>query len=253
MSTQLPPPLGVKPRWDKYDGYVGNFRGTLADDIDLPSEANKVLAVGLNSDGAIVVGSGQDGVKGLMIVAVGVDIHGNFLEGGINAQAGDPQDVGKHGEITNFAPSDLQNDWALTVTAVSGNFNIITKSPKILEQDLTTYTGGVESTGPNIAYNAVASAVKTGVVGADDVLTASDITVVGTNPNFVVTLPFGWTLEAGSGCTVAANQSATPAAGTSYFAHADGSVTATKGSDGVYIGHTVEATRLIVNVDDDHN
>lgn len=101
--------LGTKPRWDKYDGYVGNFRGALGWDVDLDEtngEANKVLAVGTNSAGAIVRGSGQTGVNGLLIVAVGVDIHGNLLDGGINNMTGDPQDVGAHGEITNFQPYD---------------------------------------------------------------------------------------------------------------------------------------------------
>jgi hypothetical protein len=37
-------------------------------------------------------------------------------------------------------------------------------------------------------------------------------------------------------------------AGTGYYAHDDGTVTATKGTDGVYVGHTVEAQRLIVRV-----
>jgi hypothetical protein len=139
--------LTTKPRWDKYDGYVGNYRAVLGVDIDLETESNKVLGVGLNSDGAIVVGSGQTGIKGLLIVAVGADIHGNYLDGGINNKIGDVQDIGKHGEITNFVPSDVAS-----------------------------------------------------------------------------------------------------VAGTNYYAHADGSVTATKGGDGIYVGHTVEADRLIVNV-----
>jgi hypothetical protein len=99
--------LGTKPRWDKYDGYVGNFRGALGWDVDLTEvtgEANKVLAVGQNGSGAIVKGGGQTGVNGLLIVAVGQDIHGNLLDGGINNMSGDPQDVGAHGEITNFHP-----------------------------------------------------------------------------------------------------------------------------------------------------
>jgi hypothetical protein len=140
------PALSVKPRWDKYDGYVGNFRGTLAADLNLTTQANKVLGVGINSSGAVVIGSGQTGIVGVMIVPVGIDIHGNLLDGGINNLAGDPCDVGKHGEITNFAPS----------------------------------TG-------------------------------------------------------------------TAAAGTKYYAHADGSIDATA-TAGVLIGHTVEADRLIVNL-----
>lgn len=39
-----------------------------------------------------------------------------------------------------------------------------------------------------------------------------------------------------------------PAAGTNYYAHADGGIDSTA-TAGVYIGHTVEADRLILNVD----
>jgi len=95
--------LGTKPRWDKTNPYVGNHRAYLAADIPVASY-NQVLAVGKNSQGAIVIGGGQTGVDGLMIVAVGVDIHGALLDGGINNFAGDPQDVGQLGEITNFVP-----------------------------------------------------------------------------------------------------------------------------------------------------
>lgn len=146
--------LTTKPRWDKYDAYVGNFRGPLAANVTLATEANRVLAAGVNSNGAVTKGFGAAGIKGLIIIPVGTDMNGSLLDGGINTQAGDIADVGKHGEITNFA---------------------------------TTATDGTQ-----------AAAI----------------------------------------------------AGTNYYGHPDGSVTATKGVDGVYIGHTVEATRLIVNVAD---
>lgn len=96
--------LTTKPRWDKYDGYIGNYRGPLAADVVLATQANKVLAVGVNSSGAVTVGAGQTGVNGLVIIPVGVDMYGNLLDGGVNTQAGDLADVGKHGEITNFQP-----------------------------------------------------------------------------------------------------------------------------------------------------
>lgn len=146
-------PLSTKPRWDKYDGYVGNFRSPLAADINLATQANRVLAVGQNSNGATTIGFGATGIKGLIIVPVGADQSGNLLDGGINTEAGDICDVGVHGEITNFA---------------------------------TTGAGGAQTPG---------------------------------------------------------------VAGTNYYGHPDGTVTATKGADGVYVGHTVEATRLIVHVD----
>lgn len=146
--------LGTKARWDKYNGYVGNFRAPLYADSSA-DEANIVLAVGINSSGAAVIGAGTTGIVGLMILPVGNDyISGDVLPG---PQAGDPQDIGKHGEITNFFP--------------------------------TKYTSSVFS--------------------------AADVAAV---------------------------------AGTNYYAHTDGTVTATRGADGVYVGHTVEASRLIVNV-----
>lgn len=157
--------LKTKPRWDKYDGYVGNYRGALAADIDLDEvagEANQVLAVGHNSVGAITVGGGQTGVCGLMIVAVGADIHGNLMDGGINNMAGDPQDVGAHGEITNFKP-----------------------------------------------YNAAL-----------------------TDPAQIAAL--------------------VPEAGTNYYGHPDGSVLKTKVDGAVYVGHTVEKDRLVVDVSVGH-
>lgn len=145
--------LVAKARWDKYDGYVGNFRAPLAADVVLASEANRVVPVGINSSGAAVLGgAGQTGIVGLVIIPVGVDMNGNLLTGGINIYAGDICDVGKHGEITNFQYVD------------------------------------------------------------------------------------------------AAGALSTPAAGVSIYAHPDGAVNATKSTDGVYVGHTVEADRLIVNV-----
>lgn len=221
--------LATKPRWDKYDGYMGNFRGVLGADIDLDTEANVVLGVGLNSDGAVVVGSGQTGVKGLMIVPVGIDMHGNLLEGGINISAGDTCDVGKHGEITNFVANPQDGSYGLTVTVGSGNFTV-------------NVNGKVSG---NIAFNAVDTAVASALNAVDDNVTG--ITVTGTAPNFAVVVPDGSVLAAGTGATVVAG-AITAVAGTNYYAHADGSVTATKGSDGVYVGHTAEKDRLIVNV-----
>lgn len=144
--------LATKPRWDKYDGYVGNFRGSLAADVTLATQANRVLAVGLNSSGAVTVGAGQTGVSGVVIIPVGVDMYGNLLDGGVNTQAGDLTDVGKHGEITNFKP---------------------------------TLLGGAAQTA---------------------------------------------------------------AAGTNYYGHPDGSVLASTTPGAVYVGHTVEADRLVVDV-----
>ncbi|AKU45310.1 minor capsid protein [Mycobacterium phage Madruga] len=230
--------LKTKPRWDKYDGYVGNYRGVLGEDIDLDTEANRVLAVGTNSNGAIVVGAGQTGIKGLMIVAVGADIHGAMLDGGINNHAGDPQDVGKHGEITNFQPTVFGRTFGVAISATEGNVKLA--------------VNGVDT--GNIAYNTSAANLKSGIVAVDDGFTADDFTVTGTAPNFtVVTTRTDVTITAsGDGVTVT-EATAVAAAGTNYYGHADGTVNAVKGSDGVYVGHTQEADRLIVNVKDEED
>ena len=233
--------LKTKPHWDKYDGYVGNYRGFLAADINLETQANVVLAVGTNSDGAVVIGSGQTGIKGLMIIPVGQSMLGNLLDGGINNMAGDPCDVGKHGEIVNFQPSVVNNAFGVTVVAASGNFKVKVKNLK---------TGVSQATG-DIAFNAANTAVKSAIVAVDDSLLVADVTVTGTAPNFTVVLPAGYALEVenAANATVAA-PTLTSEAGKNYYAHADGSVNAVKGGDGIYVGHTQEATRLIVNVSD---
>ena len=223
--------LATKPRWDKYDGYVGNYRGVLGENIDLVTEVNRVLAVGTNSSGAIVVGSGQSGIKGLMIVAVGQDVHGNILDGGINNQAGDPQDVGKHGEITNFVPTVFGRTFGV-VAPGSGNYKL--------------KVNGVDTA--DIAFGALASAVKSALVAVDDGFDASDFTVTGTAPNLTVVVnDMNITITAGTAATVT-EATNVAAAGTNYYGHADGTVNAVKGGDGIYVGHTQEASRLIVNV-----
>lgn len=147
MTNPLGTGFTLKPRWDKYNGYVGNFRAPLAADVDLDTEANVVLPAGIDSNGAVVFGAGQSGIVGVVIIPVGTNMQGTLLDGGVNTGAGDICDVGKHGEIVNFADSAGNN-----------------------------------------------------------------------------------------------------AAGTNYFANADGTVTPDTGD--VYIGHTVEADRLIVDVTD---
>lgn len=148
--------LTTKPRWDKYDGYVGNFRAPLAAAVVLATQANRVLPVGVNAQGAAVLGgAGQTGIVAVAIVPVGADMNGNLLDGGVNTGVGDILDCGKHGEIVNFRP-----------TAADGSYGV-------------------------------------------------------------------------------------PAAGTKYYGHPNGAIDAVKGADGVYVGHTVEADRLIVNVNEE--
>lgn len=246
MPIYTPKALGTVPRWDKYDGYVGNFRGALAENIDLDTEANVVLGVGLNSDGAVTIGSGSSGIKGVIIVPVGIDINGRLLDGGVNTQAGDICDVGKHGEITNFVPSTLSNSQTI----------VISGSP----------TGGTWNIGFNGRKTAVASNISTtgldtAITGLFDGFRPEDFIVTGTPGQIYqvssIIHDLGSIEVDGTGLTggtnpkvVVQNPSTQVLAGTNYYAHDNGTVNSTKGSDGVYVGHTVESSRLIVNVAD---
>lgn len=244
MPIYTPKAMGTVPRWDKYDGYVGNFRGNLAEDIDLDNEANVVLAVGLNSDGAVTIGSGVTGIKGLVIVPVGIDINGRMLDGGVNTQAGDVCDVGKHGEITNFVPSTLDNSTTI---------------------DLTNATGGKWKVGYNgrmaeVDWNISTADLKAAIVGLFDGFydyqftvtgTAGDTYDVSTILHDLGTIEVDGTDLTGTSPSIDVE---TPSnlvkAGTNYYGHNNGTVNATRGSDGIYVGHTVESSRLIVNVGD---
>ena len=238
MTQALGTGFTTKARMDKRDPYVGNFRAPLAADVNLATQANVLLPVGINSDGAAVLGgAGQTGIVGVTIIPVGTDMQGNLLDGGVNTEAGDICDVTKHGEVVNFRPTPVPGASGVVITAGSGTVTFSTVSP-----------AGVSKAGSAFAFNGDAAALKTAIVAADDGLASADVTTSGTSPNFVVKLPTGWGLTAASGATVTPGSTA-PAAGTKYYAHADGSIDTTSAS-GIYIGHTVEADRLILNVHD---
>lgn len=75
-------------RYDKYDPKVGGFRAALAADY-LLANVEKVLAVGLDSSGRVVVGAGQTGVVGVLVLTKA-------------RKAGEVVDVMTAGEIVDF-------------------------------------------------------------------------------------------------------------------------------------------------------
>lgn len=54
-------------RYDKYDPKVGGFRAPLAANW-LPGDVNKLLGVGLNANGEVVVGGGSSGLVGVIVL-----------------------------------------------------------------------------------------------------------------------------------------------------------------------------------------
>lgn len=92
--------LATKPRFEKSNPYGGTFVAPLAVDLDETANGNKVLGVGLNSSGQVVIGGGQTGIVGVILPVAGA----NVLTGALldTYQAGDNIDVMVQGEIANF-------------------------------------------------------------------------------------------------------------------------------------------------------
>lgn len=110
--------LTTVARYDKNMPYGNTFVAPLAVDFD-ERLANQVIGVGLNASGQVVVGSGQTGIRGILIVPLGKNVvTGDVLEGPI---AGDNVDVMKIGEVTNFRLLNVTT-FALTAAAAGTNY-----------------------------------------------------------------------------------------------------------------------------------
>ena len=94
-------------RVDKTDSAVGVVRGTLSADITSGSW-NKMIAVGINSSGKVVVGAGQSGIKGIVIVD------------GTNWRAGSRCDIFKLGEIVLSGADILVAGTSYTANTTTG-------------------------------------------------------------------------------------------------------------------------------------
>lgn len=79
-------------RYDKYDPKVGGYRAPLAADFPAGS-LEKILGVGHDANGRVVVGAGTSGIKGVLVLTKA-------------RKAGDVIDVMTSGEIVEFGPSD---------------------------------------------------------------------------------------------------------------------------------------------------
>lgn len=96
-------------RYDKYNPYVGNFRAPLAADF-LSANLNKVIGVGLDANGKVVLGVGANGK------IVGVIILTKVMS------AGGVVDVMRHGEIVEL--TGLTAGTALTVLTTDGTLGV---------------------------------------------------------------------------------------------------------------------------------
>lgn len=85
-------------RYDKTDPYGSTHRAPLAVNWD-NTNANKIVGVGINSSGALVIGAGQTGIIGVIVLPVGKKNDGTLFNGPV---AGTPVDFITDGEVLNF-------------------------------------------------------------------------------------------------------------------------------------------------------
>jgi hypothetical protein len=101
----------MAPRYDKYDGVTGGFRGKLAADLTVDSEGSTgVRAVSLNASGRVVVGTaGASGFVGVIVKNVPFYPSLGSIPGAANlavpvgGKAGDVVDIMTDGEIVDVA------------------------------------------------------------------------------------------------------------------------------------------------------
>lgn len=77
--------------YEKYDGKAGGHRAVLEEDWKV-EDLKKVIGVGFNASGNLVVGEGTTGLVGVLVLTEAW-------------KAGDTVDPMQHGEIVDFMPS----------------------------------------------------------------------------------------------------------------------------------------------------
>lgn len=80
--------VSVISRFDKYEPFGGGFRAPLDANWN-PANFNKALGAGLNAAGRVVIGAGQTGILGVIVLQS-------------RKNAGDPVDTMTDGEIVEF-------------------------------------------------------------------------------------------------------------------------------------------------------
>jgi len=76
-------------RYDKYEPYANGFRALLKNDFTTDANLKKVIGVGLDSAGLVVLGGGQTGVIGVLVLTS-------------KRKAGAVVDIMTSGEIVDF-------------------------------------------------------------------------------------------------------------------------------------------------------
>lgn len=103
-------------RYDKYEPYANGFRALLKLDFIDPAKYKVPFGVGLDADGLVVVGNGNTGIVGILILTEHRD-------------AGDVVDVMTGGEVVNFGGVAGTKYFADPTTGVINTTSAAGKTP----------------------------------------------------------------------------------------------------------------------------
>lgn len=222
-------------RYDKYDPKNGGYRSVLAADF-LPSNLEKILGVGHDANGRTVIGAGQSGITGVLVLTKA-------------RKAGEVIDVMTSGEIIEFGPTDGEagEDFGRAGTVYYSDTAGNVESGTVETQTITVTSGASVIT---LSWNGAGPTANSPAIGS--ALTAAQVqALLESLPNIepgdvVVTGPVGGPFPVkfegqydGTDVPAITGVNATVATGT-----AGGATTGL-----VRVGHTAKGSRLIVRVE----
>lgn len=215
-------------RYDKYDPKNGGYRAPLAADFD-PANLERLIGVGHDADGRVVIGAGQSGITGVLVLTKA-------------RKAGEIVDVMTSGDVVEFGPTDGKPgvDFGLPGTVyyagTDGNIGSGADEVQTITVSDDPFTLSWDGEGPtaDIAEGATAAEVQAALEALDNI-DEGDVTVTGSGPYSV---RFGGQYRdvnvAEMTATNATIATATAGGGTSGL---------------VRVGHTVRGQRLVVRVE----
>lgn len=220
-------------RYDKVVPKNGVFRATLA--APFPKEQAEIpYGIGLNAQGLLVIGAGQTGILGVLVLTK-------------HERAGARVDPMTHGEIVEFGPTDgvPGTDFGLPgkvyYSDADGNIGTLTDEVQTITitNPANPITLSFSGQGPtaNIGPNPTAAQIQAALVGLSNVA-PGDVTVTDDPGAADFRVKFGGAYKD----TDVALMTATNA--TIGTATAGGATTGL-----VRVGHTVEGQRLVVRVE----
>lgn len=227
-------------RIDKYDPISGGFRAPILAAIAAAhdgavGESDAPIAVGLDTSGRVVPGAGNTGVKGVLCLSS-------------KAAAGDVVDTMTDGEIVEFGGTAGTNYYADRTTGVISATN--TTDVNEVQTLTRTSTGGTitltfddetTATIPATAAGFTAAAVQAALLALPN-LAPGDVAVTGSDGG-PLTVTFSGTAFGGQNVPLLVVDNTLATGGTIVAALGTG------GAGSIYIGHTVEAGRLIVRME----